>query len=162
MFVKGHYQNAYVTHNLDAAMELVGGRFGIVNYITFEPDMVLQTPTGPREASVRVALGWASGLQFELIQPTGGYVDHYLPFLPADHSDPSPRFHHIAVRRDDLNAMREEVARLGLPVAFEGSVPGLTFLYLDARHTLGHYFEYVWASEEGWAGQGWPVDRPIY
>lgn len=162
MFVKGHYQNAYVTHDLDRAMELVGKRFGIEDYIVFEPDMVLHTPDGMREARVRAALGWAAGLQFELIQPIAGYVDHYVPFLPQDRADPTPRFHHIAVRRDDLDAMRAEIALLGLPLAFEGSVPGLIFVYLDARAALGHYFEYVWASAEGWAGQGWPADRPVY
>lgn len=162
MFVKGHYQNAYVTHDLDRAMELVGNRLGIENYIVFEPDMVLETPGGTREASVRAALGWASGLQFELIQPVSGFVDHYVPYLPDDRTDPTPRFHHIAVRRDDLDAMRGEIDALGWPLAFEGAVPGLTFIYLDARETLGHYFEYVWATPEGWEGQGWPKDRPVY
>ncbi|HUD30130.1 MAG TPA: VOC family protein [Novosphingobium sp.] len=158
---RGHYQNAYVTHDLDRAMQRAGDLLGIAEFIVFEPDMVLETPQGRREASVRAALGWSAGLQVELIEPVSGYVDHYLPFLPPDRRDPSPRFHHVGVRRDDIGAMRAEIARTGLPLAFEGSVPGLTFVYLDARETLGHYFEYVWASAEGWAGQGWPPDRPI-
>ena len=91
-----------------------------------------------------------------------GYLDHYLPALPPDQSDPTPRVHHIAVRRDDEAEMRAEIARLGLPLAFEGSVPGLIFIYLDARATLGHFFEYIWASPEGWEMQGWPKDRPVY
>lgn len=31
--------------------------------------------------------------------------------------------------------------------------------YLDARESLGHYFEYVWASPEGWGMIGWPEGR---
>jgi catechol 2,3-dioxygenase-like lactoylglutathione lyase family enzyme len=111
---------------------------------------------------VRVALGWSGGLNIELIQPVAGHLDHYLPFLPADKGDPVPRFHHIAVRRDDLDAMRDEMDRLGLPLAFESDVPGMVFVYLDARESLGHYFEYVWATPEGWDMIGWPRDRPVF
>ena len=161
MFLQGHYQNAYVTHDLDRAMKLVSDRYGVGDWIVFEPDMVLKTPSGPKESSVRAALAWGGGLQIELIEPVSGHLDHYLPFLPADKADPTPRFHHVAVRRDDLGAMREEIERLGLPLAFEGEVPGLVFIYLDARESLGHFFEYVWASPEGWEMIGWPKGRPV-
>lgn len=163
MFLKGHYQNAYVTHDLKAAMKLLTARYGLKDYIIFEPDMILTTPEGDKPASVSVALAWAGGLQFELIQPRGGFVDHYMPFLPADKSDPSPRYHHMAVRRDDLKAMRAEIAQLNMPLAFEGEVPGaMVYVYLDARAWLGHYLEYVWATDEGWAMNGWPKDRPVW
>ena len=162
MYFRGHYQNAYVTHDLDKAMELINGRFGFRDWIVFEPDMVLDTPTGKKDSSVKAALGWQAGHQIELIQPVKGFLDHYLPYLPQDRSDPTPRFHHVAVRRDDEAAMRDEIARLDLPLTFEGSVPGLIFIYLDARQTLGHFFEYVWATPEGWDMQGWPKNRPVY
>lgn len=162
MFFRGHFQNAYVTHNLDKALEGIDQRFGKIDWIVFEPDMVLKTPMGDKESSVRAALGWHQGHQLEVIQPVKGYLDHYLPALPADKYDHTPRFHHIAVRRDDEAAMREEIAQLGLPLLFEGSVPGLVFIYLDARESLGHCFEYIWASPEGWKMQGWPKDRPVY
>lgn len=161
MFLQGHYQNAYVTRDLDRAMELVRSRYGVSDYIVFEPEMVLKTPSGPKPSSVRAALAWAGGLQLELIEPVSGFLDHYLPYLPADRSDASPRFHHMAVRRDDLDAMREEIARLGLPLAFEGEVPGLVYIYLDARESLGHYLEYVWAGPEGWEMIGWPKGLPV-
>jgi hypothetical protein len=161
MFMQNHYQNAYITHDLDRAMQLVTDRWGVQDYILFEPDMVLKTPAGDREASVRVALGWCGDVQIELIEPVRGWTDPYAVVLGPDRSDPTPRFHHVAVRRDDEAAMREEIARLGLPVVFEGSVPGLIFIYLDARESLGHFFEYVWATPEGWEMTGWPKDRPV-
>jgi hypothetical protein len=161
MFLRGQYQNAYVTHDLDKAMALLTDRYGLKDYIVFEPEMVLKTPQGEKPSSVRAALAWAGGLQIELIQPCTGFLDHYLPYLPADISDPTPRFHHIAVRRDDLAAMCAEIAELNLPLAFEGEVPGLVYIYLDARGTLGHYLEYVWASPEGWEMIGWPKGRPV-
>ena len=162
MYFKGHFQNAYVTHNLDKALAGIDQRFGKIDWIVFEPDMVLKTPTGDKESSVRAALGWHDGHQIEVIQPVKGYLDHYLPALPADKNDATPRFHHIAVRRDDEAEMRAEIAELGLPLLFEGAVPGLVFIYLDARESLGHCFEYIWASPEGWEMQGWPKDRPVY
>ena len=162
MYFKGHFQNAYVTHDLDAALAGIDKQFGKIDWIVFEPDMVLQTASGPKESSVRAALGWHDGHQLEVIQPVKGYLDHYLPALPADRNDPTPRFHHIAVRRDDEAAMRKEIAELGMPVLFEGAVPGLIFIYLDARTSLGHCFEYIWATPEGWEMQGWPKDRPVY
>ncbi|MDR2856548.1 MAG: VOC family protein [Novosphingobium sp.] len=161
MFMRNHYQNAYITHDIDKAKRLVTDRWGIRDYILFEPDMVLQSPAGPKQASVRVALGWCDHVQIELIQPVMGWTDPYACVLPADRTDAVPRFHHIAVRRDDEAAMRREIAELGLPVVFEGSVPGLVFIYLDARESLGHFFEYVWADAAGWAGQGWPVDMAV-
>jgi hypothetical protein len=161
MFMTNHYQNAYITHDLDKAMQIVTDRYDVKDYITFEPDMVLKTPDGDRQASVRVALGWCGDVQIELIQPVSGWTDPYAVVLPADTSDVAPRFHHIAVRRDNLEEMRAEIARLGLPVVFEGEVPGLIFIYLDARESLGHFFEYVWATPEGWDMTGWPKDRPV-
>lgn len=161
MFLRNHFQNAYVTHNLDKAMKLVDDRFGRIDWIVFDPEMILQTPSGPKESSVRAALGWKDGLQIELIQPVAGYLDHYLPVLPADKDDYVPRFHHIAVRRDDEAAMRKEIEQLGFPLLFESSVPGLVFIYLDAGQTLGHAFEYIWATPEGWDMQGWPRDKAV-
>ena len=161
MFLQGHYQNAYVTHDLDKAKALLTERYGLTDYVTFEPDMILKTPDGDKPSAVRAAFGWAGGLQIELIQPVSGFVDHYTPFLPSDKSDATPRFHHMAVRRDDLDQMRAEIGRLGVPLAFEGSVPGLVFIYLDARATLGHYLEYIWADKAGWEMMQWPKGRPV-
>lgn len=161
MFLRNHFQNAYVTHDLERAMALIDDRFGRTDWIVFDPTMILRTPDGPKESTVRAALGWKDGLQIELIQPVSGHLDHYLPALPADPSDPTPRFHHIAVRRDDEAAMREEIEALGFPLIFESSVPGLIFVYLDARETLGHAFEYIWATPEGWEMQGWPKDKLV-
>ena len=162
MFFKGHFQNAYVTHDLDDALAGIDRQFGKIDWIVVEPDMELKTPSGIKESSVKAALGWHDGHQLEIIQPVRGYCDHYLPVLPADKRDATPRFHHIAVRRDDEAAMRAEIERLGLPLEFEGAVPGLVFIYLDARKVLGHHFEFIWATPEGWEMQGWPKDRPVY
>jgi hypothetical protein len=167
MFLRGHMQNAYVTHDLDRAMEMVGNRFGVEKFDRFDPDMVVRTPSGDKPMANRVASFWAGGLNVEIIEPVSGYVDDYLAMLPSDRRDATPRFHHISLRRDDEAAMRQEIAQLGLPLAFEGPVsikdkiPSLVFIYLDGRETLGHYVEFTWKSPEAWKFVGWPEGRPV-
>lgn len=165
MFLGGHMQNAYVTRDLDKAMAMFAERYGVEHFDRFDPDMVVRTPGGDKPMAVRVASFWAGGLNVEVIEPVSGYVDHYATMLPEDRSDPTPRFHHISLRRDDELAMRAEIGRLGLPLAFEGpvsikeAIPSLVFVYLDARTTLGHYLEYTWKSPEAWKFVGWPEGR---
>lgn len=161
MHLKGHFQNAYITHDIEKAIAIVDRHYGKLDYIRIDPDMVLQTPQGEKASSVRVALGWIDTLQIELIQPVSGFVDHYSHVLPADKSNARLNFHHICVRREDLDAMQAEIDALGMPRAFEAGYPGGHFVYVDARETLGHYLEYAWATPESWAWQGWPEGRPI-
>jgi hypothetical protein len=160
MFLHGHMQNAYVTHDLDKAMEIVADRFGVEKFDRFDPDMTVNTPIGPQPMVNRVASYWAGGLNIEIIQPVSGYIEHYLSMLPADKTDAVPRFHHISLRRDDYAEMQAEIARLGLPFVCEGGIPDLLYTYLDGRSTFGHFVEYVWASEAGWKMIGWPEGRP--
>jgi hypothetical protein len=160
MFLQGHYQNAYVTHDLGRAMDLVSERYGVTDYITFDPEMMLRTADGEKLQKVKVAATWVGWLQIELIEPVSGFVDPFLPFLPADKSDVVPRLHHISLRRESLAEIHAESDKLGLPFVCEGGIPDLVFRYLDARGTLGHYLEYVWASPAGWAMVGWPEGRP--
>ena len=167
MFLRGHMQNAYVTHDLDKAVEMVSDRYGVETWQRINPDMVVRTQEGEKPLVCRVASAWAGGLNIELIEPVSGYVDHYRNMLPADKTDATPRFHHISLRRDDEAEMRAEIARLGLPLAFEGPVstkdkiPSLVFIYLDGRETLGHYVEFTWKSPEAWQFVGWPEGRPV-
>ena len=56
-----------------------------------------------------------------------------------------------------MPAARADIGTSEWPV-----MPGLVFIYLDARKELGHHFEFIWATPEGWEMQGWPKDRPVY
>jgi hypothetical protein len=160
MFLLGHYQNAYVTHDLARARAMIEERYGLRDWITFDMDLPVKTPDGERTLGVKVACAWAGWLQVELIEPVSGAVEPYLPYLPTDKGDPTPRFHHISLRRDDYDAMQAEIARLGLPFVCEGGIPDLLYTYLDGRETFGHYVEYVWATPAGWRMIGWPEGRP--
>lgn len=156
MSLQGHYQNAYVTHDLDRAMARVAERHGVSGFQAFDAKMILRTAAGEQPAHMRVALGWVGALQIELIQPVSGCVEAYAAWLPADRADPAPRLHHVAVRRDDPDAMRREIRASGFPLVFESEAAGLACALLDARESLGHYLEYVCATPEGWKLVGWP------
>jgi hypothetical protein len=161
MMLRGHYQNAYVTHALDGALEMLADRFGLVGLSRYDAEVAVDTPDGRQMLSLRIAAGWAGGLNIELMQPVSGYVGPLVAMLPDDRADPTPRLHHIALRRDDLAAMRAEIAESGLPLAFGGKPAGMVFAYLDARASLGHYVELVWKAAGGWEKIGWPEGRPV-
>lgn len=156
MSLRAHYQNAYVTRDLDKAIQALSEVHGVQGFWPIEADFSLKTPDGEKSARMRVALGWVDKLQIELIQPISGFTDIYSAYLPEDEADATLRLHHVAVRREDLDAMRTEIAQLDAPVVFEGEGPGIQYALVDARKSLGHYLEYVWATPEGWAMVGWP------
>jgi len=159
MRLTGHYQNGYVTHDLDKALDYFAERFGIEHFGCYDADIEVATPDGPRVLSMRIAAGWTGGLNIEVMQPVSGHVAPLMAMLPSDTGDAVPRFHHIAVRRESLDAMRREIAESGLPLAFGGTPPGMEFAYLDARASIGHFIELVWKEPGGWEKIGWPEGR---
>lgn len=158
MSLQGLFQIGYVTHDLDRAIASYAPLAG-TEFATMDIDLPAQTPDGDKVVGVRVAVAWIGGMQVELIQPVSGHIDCYLESLPADRSDATPRLHHLAVRRDDLEQMRAEVAAMGVPVLFETGGNGIHSMFVDARAQLGHHLELVCSSAEGWAMLGWPDKR---
>jgi len=156
MSLQGFYQTGYVTRDLDRAIALLSDGFGFSAFTHFDVELELSTPGGQRTAAMRVGTAWAGAMQIELIQPLSGHVDAYVAGLPADESDPTPRLHHLAVRRDSLADTRRDVAALGLPVLFETTGNGVTSVFVDARSRIGHPLEFVCATPEGWTLLGWP------
>jgi hypothetical protein len=158
--LRGHYQNGYVTHDLDRGLEIFADRFGVEGFGRYDAEIGVTTPNGVRPLEMRIAAGWVGGLNIELMQPVSGHVEPLMAMLPDDRSDAVPRFHHFALRRENLTDMREEIVGCGLPLAFAGEPPGMVFAYLDARAGIGHFIELVWKEQGGWEKIGWPEGRP--
>lgn len=156
MKMRAHYQNAYVTRDLGWAQKLMSESYGLTDWATFEVEFPVRTPEGEELQATRVASAWTGGLQIELIEPVSGYIAPFEAFLPADPDDPSLRFHHFAQRRESMAEVEADIAATGLEVACQGGIPDLTYTYLDARKTLGHFVELVWATPAGWEMIGWP------
>ena len=147
-----HFQNAYITRDIDKAIETFRKRLnGPVDARSFEVTVDVWTPKGSGKATNKLAFIWIDNLQYELIQPVAGLVDVYSDQLPADDS---LKFHHVCMRVDDWDSFRANVDKLSYPVVLEGSSVALKYVYLDARDTLGHYLEYVWMTPERWKQLG--------
>lgn len=146
-----HYQNAYITRDIDKAVEGFRGRAGVKDPRVFEAQVEVQTPAGRGMAVSKLSFIWIDNLQYELIQPVSGLVDIYRDALPPDDS---LKFHHICMRVGNWQEFREKVAHQPFPVVLEGGSEQLRFLYLDARDFVGHYLEYVWMTPERWTQLG--------
>jgi hypothetical protein len=146
-----HFQNAYVTRDIEKAAAAFKARGDVAETHVFEVEVEVATPAGRGPIRNKLAFIWIDDLQIELIQPVSGLVDLYTDWLPADDG---LRFHHICQRVDDWDALKREVAAQPLPIVQEGGHDQLKFLYLDARSTMGHYLEYTWMTPAMWARLG--------
>jgi len=146
-----HYQNAYVTRNIEKAIDDFSARAQVRNLLHFEVTNEAWTTEGWGSQTNKLAFIWVDDLQYELIEPVGGAVAIYRDALPADDR---PRFHHICMRIDDWDDFRGRVDQQPYPVVLEGGGGELKFLYLDAREFLGHYLEYTWMTDERWQQMG--------
>jgi hypothetical protein len=146
-----HFQNAYVTRNVDKWVESFRKRAKVDRVLTYEGSTPVTTPEGPGIQTNKLAFIWVGDLQYELIQPVSGSVRLYADALPPDES---LQFHHICMRVADWDEFRARVDEQPYPVVLEGGNELLRFLYLDARPLLGHYVEYTWMTNERWAQMG--------
>lgn len=153
MIVGRHYQNAYVTRNVDKAVAEFKQRADIRTLLETQVSVNLWTPQGEGIGVQKLAFVWVGDLQCELIQPIEGDVlSLYRDALPADDS---LTFHHVCQLVDDWDAFLARVDQQTFPVVLKGGTPGmLEFLYLDTRPWLGHYTEYVWMVPDRWAAMG--------
>lgn len=142
-----HYQNAYVTRDIDRAVAQFRARADVRTVIQFDNSSEVLTLRGRETLVSRLAFLWVGELQYELIQPVSGAEDLYSGALRADGL---PALHHICMRVDDWEGFRERVAQQSLPVALEGGNDSLKFLYLDGYPFLGHHLEYTWMTDERW------------
>ena len=146
-----HFQNAYVTRNIDKSVAEFQACSTIRKLIQTEITVDVWTSKGEGSLSNKLALLWLDDLQYEIIQPIAGDVDLYQDALG---DDDSAHFHHICMRVDDWDEFRQRVDQQPFPVVLEGGSDALKFIYLDARALLGHYLEYTWMTEERWIQMG--------
>ena len=146
-----HFQNAYVTRDIEKGIASFRDRADVQDAHSFEVGSAVWTPGGSGVAVNKLCFIWIGDLQYELIQPVSGPVSMYTDALP---DDDSLRFHHICMRVPEWEGFRARVEAQRYPVVYEGNTGATRFLYLDARAFLGHYLEYVYMDDEGWARMG--------
>lgn len=149
MHLKHHYQNAYVTRDIDRAVELLQREHGLTGEVQrFEITNQIRTAEGEGASTLKLAFLWAGRLQYELIEPVSGLVGLYKDALPDGRL---LRFHHVAMRADDWDGLLADIDAQKKRVAMRGESGPVKFLYVDARDTVGHYLEYVSGPPEFWA-----------
>jgi hypothetical protein len=137
-----HFQNAYVTADLERAIGGLQDRFGVGEVRRIPPmsGLAVWTPEGAGEIVLKVAFAQVGKLQYELIEPVSGAVGIYRDGLVA--ADVM-RLHHVAMRVADLAVVRAESERQGWRTVLAGRSGAVSFIYVDAREAFGHYLEYV-------------------
>ena len=153
MAIGHHYQNAYVTRNVDKAVdrfrELAEPRL----IIEMEVEVSLSTPEGDGKGVQKLAFVWVEDLNYEFIQPKSGDVLRI--FRDALPEDDGLAFHHVCHRVDDWDVAMDRIQKNPFPIVLSGGTPGLMkFCYVDTRPWLGHFTEYIWAAPERWQQLG--------
>ena len=153
MIVDGHhYQNAYVTRDIEKATAELTARADVRLISQIEAENEVHGPDGVRTQVNKYAFIWVGDLQYELIEPVVLAAPMFEVMLP---DRDLVRFHHVCTRVADWDEMRRQVDAGPHPLVFEGTGgAGLKFLFLDARATLGHFLEYTWMTDEMWAMSG--------
>lgn len=143
----GFLQMAYVTADLDAAMQKFGQRYGVSNWLPM-PGIEVETAPG-KAATANIALAYVGSVQLELIEPVGGDDAIYREAVPSS----GTRFHHFAQQiatEVELDAAEAAARAQLVPIAMHGSSGGglVRYFYTDHRDTLGHYVEHIWYAPE--------------
>ena len=145
------FQMSYITRDLDAAIAHAKEALGIESFHTSESEIDVLCFGEPRKLSVRAAMANIGSRQLEIIQPVAGATEVYTD--EVDLSGHILNFHHtaIAVRGgyDEWQALLAEVEASGDAFAYLFPIEqrpdqGLSFCYVDTRHRIGHYTEFLW------------------
>lgn len=145
------FQMSYITRDLDAAIAHARDALGMDNFHTSESEIEVLSYGERKKLAVRAAMANVGNRQFEIIQPVSGPTEIYTD--EVDLSDHILNFHHtaIAVRGgyDEWQRLLAEVEASGDQFAFlfpadQRPDQGLSFCYVDTRHRIGHYTEFLW------------------
>ena len=144
-------QLSYITRDLDAAIEHARDKLGIGNFHTSESTIAVLSYGTVQELAVRAAIANIGRHQFEYIQPVSGPIHVYTDEVDLDGA--LINFHHIGIAVPGPHAewlkLLNEVEESGDEFAFlfppePNPEVKVAFCYVDTRHRLGHYTEYLW------------------
>ncbi|AMO70590.1 VOC family protein [Sphingorhabdus sp. M41] len=153
MAIGQHYQNAYVTRDVDKAVQGFRKWADTRLILETEVEVKLWTPEGEGSGVQKLAFVWVEDLNYELIEPKSGDVlKIYKEALPEGDG---LAFHHVCHRVDDWDETIAHIEKNPFPVVLKGGTPDmLQFCYVDTREWLGHFTEYIWANPERWQQLG--------
>jgi extradiol dioxygenase family protein len=137
------FQIAYVTNDIERAMQVFAERYGVKEWRRMEGAL-------KEGGHIRVEFGWAGGSLFEVTQADGAGSELYRQGLPADEF--AVRFHHLGFfipTEAAWNALLKEIADGGVKVLNETNVPGFLQARIVEAPDLGHWIEYIYPEAGG-------------
>ncbi len=143
MLCKEHSHSAWVTNDLDQALEVFTRRYGVGRFSFIEGP-------GPEGGHIRVAFAWAGGQVLEIICATGSGFEFYNEMLPNDEF--AIRFHHLGFLVEDERGWKQLEGELRdgeWPIAYSTLTGDFIDAYYIKAPELGHYLEYVRPSKAG-------------
>jgi hypothetical protein len=132
-----HAHSAWVTNDLDRAIDIFSRRYGVSDFSFIEGPM----PTG---GHIKVAFAWAGGQVLEIIMGSGPGAEFYNEMLPPDEF--AIRFHHLGfIVHDEAGwrALEADLRAGDWPIAHETLTGDFIDAYYIKAPELGHYLEYV-------------------
>jgi hypothetical protein len=145
------FQMSYITRDMDAAIAHAKDKLGIEEFHTSESEIEVLSFGEKKTLAVRAAMANIGTRQLEIIEPVSGATEIYTD--EVDLSGDILNFHHtaIAVRGgyDEWQKLLAEVEASGDQFAYlfpaeQRPDQGLSFCYVDTRHRIGHYTEFLW------------------
>lgn len=132
-----HAHSAWVTNDLDRAIEVFRNRYGVAQFCLIEGPL-------PSGGNIRVAFAWAGGQVLEIISASGPGSEFYNELLPG--TEFAIRFHHLGfIVHDDAGWQKLEADLAAGD--WEIVHRSLSGTFIDAYYVkapeLGHYLEYV-------------------
>jgi hypothetical protein len=143
-----HHQIAYVTNDIDQAIELFKRDYAAPGFFKFNNFAAGAAKPGTPE--LWIAIAHVNGVEIELIEPVGDTAPLFkAPLKPGPELDIC--FHHIAIRIDgpieNWHAHAASIDTVKHKIVFEGGLgEDLRYFYTNELGRLGHYVEHVWMS----------------
>ena len=143
MLCKEHSHTAYVTNDMDRALEIFTQRYGISKFSFLEGPM-------PQGGRIKVAFAWAGGQIYEIIMASGPCTEFYNEMLPQ--GEFAIRFHHLGFVVPDeagWKQLEQELQEGSWPIAYSTLTGNFIDAYYVKAPELGHYVEYVHPLQAG-------------
>jgi hypothetical protein len=131
------FQIAYATNDMDRACAIFAERFGVKEFRRLEGAL-------PEGGHVRMEIGWAGAMMYELVCATGPGGEVFRTCLPSEGFAIRP--HHLGYflpSAEAWEAVLREIADSGRKIARETDIPGYLKAVIVEAPELGHYLEYI-------------------
>lgn len=138
-----HFQMAYVTTDMEEALDLFRTRLGIEKFSRLEGQM-------PAGGHIRAEFAWVGTIMYEIISASGPGSEIYMDRLPRS-DGLHIRHHHLGFllrNREQWDAVMVKAQESGWSVPYHNDNPLVEVCFVDAPE-LGHYLEYFLAKQAG-------------